>query len=156
MLTVVTESAARYLKAHNEDTANQNLRLMCPVNVRREDEKGALGNRVSAMYPVVPAATMDVVERLNLIRRVTEQIKANREPQALEYMMETAPVVPPMSMAQTLLVGTPFDPTAWACAPAAAGLAGCHAAPAAVRIQLHVHERAGRAGPAVHCRVTRC
>ena len=113
VLTVVTESAARYLKAHNEDTANQNLRLMCPVNVRREDEKGALGNRVSAMYPVVPAATMDVVERLNLIRRVTEQIKANREPQALEYMMETAPVVPPMSMAQTLLVGTPFDPTAW-------------------------------------------
>jgi diacylglycerol O-acyltransferase len=113
VLTVVTESAARYLAAHNEYTTNQNLRLMCPVNVRREDEKGALGNRVSAMYPVVPAAPMDLVDRLTAITRQTEQIKANQEPQALEYLMETAPAVPPMSMAQTLLVGTPFDPTAW-------------------------------------------
>jgi diacylglycerol O-acyltransferase len=113
VLTVVTESAARYLVAHNEFTTNQNLRLMCPVNVRREDEKGALGNRVSAMYPVVPATPMDVVERLKSIIRQTERIKANQEPQALEYLMETAPAVPPVSMAQTLLVGTPFDPTAW-------------------------------------------
>ena len=113
VLTVVSESAARYLTAHDEFTTNQRLRLMCPVNVRREGDEGALGNRVSAMYPMLPAWPMDIIERLNLVRTQTEQIKAAQEPQALEFMMEATPATPAASMAQTLLVGTPFDPTAW-------------------------------------------
>ena len=113
VLAVVSESAARYLTAHDEFTTNQRLRLMCPVNVRREGDEGALGNRVSAMYPMLPAWPMDIIERLNLVRAQTEQIKAAQEPQALEFMMEATPATPAASMAQTLLVGTPFDPTAW-------------------------------------------
>ncbi len=111
VLTVVTESAARYLKHHGEPVENQQLRLMVPVSVRREGEAGTLGNRVSAMYPVVPASPLDVTERLRLVREETERIKANKEPQALELLLESAPPVAPVAMAQTLLVGTPFDPT---------------------------------------------
>ncbi|MCB1686785.1 MAG: hypothetical protein KDI31_19945, partial [Pseudomonadales bacterium] len=43
VLTTVTEGAARYLESHDESTANQFLRLMCPVNVRTEGDAGALG-----------------------------------------------------------------------------------------------------------------
>ena len=114
VLTVVSESAARYLHAHNERTENQRFRVMCPVSVRREDERGALGNRVSAMYPLLPASPMDVVERLKVVCEETGRIKANKEAQALELMMESAPPVAPTAMAQTLLVGTAFDPTALA------------------------------------------
>jgi WS/DGAT/MGAT family acyltransferase len=114
VLAVVSESAARYLKAHGETVDNQYLRLMCPVSVRREDERGELGNRVSGMYPLLPAWPMPIRDRLRAVCDETARLKANKEPQALELLMESAPATPPTAMAQTLLVGTPFDPTAFA------------------------------------------
>ena len=79
-----------------------------------KNESGELGNRVSAMYPMLPAWTMDVGARLESVRTETARLKANQEPQALELLMETnAGATPPVAMGQTLLVGTPFDPTAF-------------------------------------------
>lgn len=111
VLAVMSEAAARYLQAHEERTVGQHLRIMCPVNVRREDEHGALGNRVSAIFPMFDAEPMDIDERLRKVRWETEQIKHNREAQAMELMMESAPSIPPVAMAPTLLVGTQWDPT---------------------------------------------
>ncbi|MDA1076058.1 MAG: WS/DGAT domain-containing protein [Proteobacteria bacterium] len=113
-LAVVCEAAARYLKVHNENVEGRNLRLMCPVNVRRADETGSLGNRVSAIFPILAASPMEMTDRLKRVRWETEHIKQNRDAQAMELMMETVPQVPPFAMAQTLLVGTRFDPTALA------------------------------------------
>ncbi len=114
VLTVVVEAAARYLAHHNEATRDRYLRLMCPVSVRREGEAGELGNRVSAMFPILPAWPMDIEERLIGVCEETATLKGNQEPQALELMQEMNGGTPPMTMAQTLLVGTPFDPTAFA------------------------------------------
>ena len=85
--------------------------MMCPVNVRREDEHGALGNRVSGVFPIVSASPKPIVERLDKVRWEMEHIKHNREAQALELMTESIPTVPPITMAHTMLIGTPFDPT---------------------------------------------
>ncbi|MEZ5596109.1 MAG: wax ester/triacylglycerol synthase family O-acyltransferase [Pseudomonadales bacterium] len=114
VLALVTEAAARYLVAHNERTEGQHLRIMVPVSVRREDEHGALGNRVSGIFPVFDAKSLTAVERLKKVRWETEHIKQQREAQAMELMMETMPAFPPVTMAPTLLVGTPMDPTALA------------------------------------------
>ncbi len=111
VLTVVSEAAARYLKARGESIEDQHFRVMCPVSVRREDEGGALGNRVSGIFPMLPAWPMDVVERHSAVCEETARIKENQEAQALEFMMEAMPALPPVAMAQTLLVGTLFDPT---------------------------------------------
>ncbi len=111
VLALVSEAAARYLKTHNERTEGQNLRIMCPVNVRTEDERGALGNRVSGIFPLFAANPMEITERLQKVRWETEQIKNNREAQAMQLMMEAAPEVPPVAMAPTQFVGTPLDPT---------------------------------------------
>ncbi len=113
VLAVMTEAAARYLEAHGENTREQWLRVMCPVNVRRDDEKGTLGNRVSGMFPTLPAWPMDAVKRLATVSEETQRLKANKEPQALELLMESSSSLAPIAMAQTLLVGTPFDPTTW-------------------------------------------
>lgn len=110
-LTVVTEAVARYLDFHKHETRGQYLRMMCPVNVRREDESGSIGNRVSGMYPVVPAWPMPLEERHQRVRDEMQRRKDNQEAQALRLLME-APSPPPVGMAQTLLVGTAFDPTA--------------------------------------------
>ena len=111
VLTAVSEGAARYLKAHDERTEGRHLRILCPVNVRTEDERGALGNRVSAIFPMFVAEPMDVTERLEKVRWETEQIKNNREAQALQLLVEDTPDVPPVAMAPTQLVGTWLDPT---------------------------------------------
>jgi hypothetical protein len=87
---------------------------MCPVSVRTEDEKDAVGNRVSAIFPVLPAWPMDVTERLQHIVAETQQIKASGEAQTLARLSEGAEDLPPVAMAAAQLVGTPFDPTALA------------------------------------------
>ena len=112
VLALVVESAARYMALHKERVAERHLRVMVPVSVRREDEKGALGNRVSGIFPMFGAEPMEITERLRKVRWETEHIKQNREAQAMELMMESMPSMPPLTMAPTLLVGSAFDPTA--------------------------------------------
>ena len=109
-LTVVSEVMARYLAHHKLETRDQYLRLMCPVNVRSEDESGALGNRVSGMYPTLPAWPMELAERHEFVRKEMERRKEDHEAQALRLLMEV-PTGPPVAMGPMLLVGTPFDPT---------------------------------------------
>jgi WS/DGAT/MGAT family acyltransferase len=111
VLTAFIEGAARYLEEKGERTQDARLRVMCPVNVRHEDDKGAMGNRVSAIFPMFEAATLGVLERLKRVRWETERLKQNRDAQAMSLMMESAPQIPPLAMAPTLLVGTQFDPT---------------------------------------------
>lgn len=114
VLHAVSEGAARYLDDHGESTANQYLRIMCPVNVRTENEAGALGNRVSAMFPTLPAWPMATDERYQAIVKETERIKNSHEAQALTLMQERSYSAPPVALMPLQLVGTPFDPTALA------------------------------------------
>ncbi len=115
-LAIVTEGVARYLEKHNEATTNQNLRVMCPVNVRTEDEKGALGNRVSAIFPTLPAYSLPIEERYQAVCNETGRIKGGGEAQAMTLMMESMPEMPPLAMVASQLVSTPLDPTRLAAA----------------------------------------
>ena len=110
-LAAVSEGAARYLDAHNEQNEGRNFRVMCPVNVRTESEGGDLGNLVSAIFPMLPASKMEITERLAAVVKETRRIKEGQEAQAMTYMQESSVSVPPVFMAPLLLVGTAFDPT---------------------------------------------
>ena len=84
---------------------------MCPVNVRTEGEGGDLGNRVSAIFPMLPASKMEATERLAAVVKETSRIKEVQEAQAMTYMQESSVSIAPILMAPTFLVGTLFDPT---------------------------------------------
>jgi diacylglycerol O-acyltransferase / wax synthase len=99
VLTILTEGAARYLKHHGYDNHERVLCIGCPVNVRHRDERTALGNRVSMMFPAVPAEPTDVVERLRLINGETERIKESGSAQSLEMMMRVGDAIPPAMIA---------------------------------------------------------
>jgi WS/DGAT/MGAT family acyltransferase len=114
VLTVVSEAVARYLESHGEQTSDQYIRIMCPVNVRTEDESGTLGNKVTTVFPVLPAWPMNVVQRLTAVCAETERIKHDEEAQALAAITEAASLIWPVPLAPTQLVGTPWDPTALA------------------------------------------
>jgi WS/DGAT/MGAT family acyltransferase len=113
VLAIVSEAAARYLNAHDELPAGQYLRIMCPVNVRAEEDGGALGNRVSAIFPLLPAWSMDLVERLSAVCDETGRIKADHEAQALTLLQESGFSPPPLALAPMQLIGTAYDPTEW-------------------------------------------
>src|SRR5713226_7399676 len=95
VLAMLTEGAARYLKHHGYAVEGQKLCIGCPVNVRHREERSALGNRVSMMFPTALAEPMDVVARLKLINEETERIKAAGSAQALEAMMGLSDTIPP-------------------------------------------------------------
>ena len=111
VLAVFVEAAARYLEEKGESTQDGQLRLMCPVNVRREGDEGAMGNQVSALFPMFKAHTLGVIERLKQVRWETERLKQNRDAHAMSLMMDSVPELPPVTMAPTMLVGGQFDPT---------------------------------------------
>jgi NRPS condensation-like uncharacterized protein len=104
VLAVVAESAARYLADKNEAVKGKHLRVMCPVSVRTDDDQNALGNRVSAIFPITRAQPADMVARLSQIRLETEQIKHSKEAHALDTLRETMPGMPAVMMAPTRLV----------------------------------------------------
>ncbi|MGD0671434.1 MAG: wax ester/triacylglycerol synthase family O-acyltransferase [Candidatus Binatus sp.] len=98
VLTMLSEGAARYLRYHGGQPGAP-LRIGCPVNVRRDDESGSLGNRVSMMLPELPAEPMDPVARLKLVAAETQRIKEAGEPQALERLMSNGDGVSPALVA---------------------------------------------------------
>jgi WS/DGAT/MGAT family acyltransferase len=95
VLTILSEAAARYLKYHGYATAGGEMRIGCPVNVRRPEEQTDLGNRVSIMFPTVPADSLDLEQRHHRVCAETERIKREQLPQTLDRMMDSGNLMPP-------------------------------------------------------------
>ncbi len=111
VLTMLSEGAARYLRLHGGQPGAP-LRIGCPVNVRRDDESGSLGNRVSMMLPELPAEPMDPVARLKLVAAETQRIKEAGEPQALERLMSNGESNSPALVAMLAGIATAAMDTA--------------------------------------------
>lgn len=116
VVCIVAEGAARYLQGKGEVVENQYLRLMCPVDIRgaNDDPLDMSGNKVSGMFPVVAAWPMPVTERLSAVCAEMTDIKSNAEAEILQQFQSMQPNIPPIAMAQTLGVGTDWDPTSLA------------------------------------------
>ena len=96
MLTILGGALGRYLRGRGINTDGMRVRLMIPVNVRSDTEKGALGNRVSMMLPNIPVGIEDPVARLEAVRGEMETLKARNQADAFESlrrMVENAPAV---------------------------------------------------------------
>ena len=62
VLAVVTGALRRHYEAHGYDT-EADLKAMVPVSVRADAERGALGNKVSAMWAPLPIGLEDPIAR---------------------------------------------------------------------------------------------
>jgi WS/DGAT/MGAT family acyltransferase len=95
-LTVLAGALGRYLELHGEKTADRSMRILAPVNVRREDERGALGNRVSMLLIEMPVGVHDPVERLKTITERTETLKRQNVAAGTEIIGEFLSGLPPI------------------------------------------------------------
>jgi WS/DGAT/MGAT family acyltransferase len=100
VLAAVTGALGRYMRLHHESTDGVVLKAMVPVSVRADAERGALGNRVAAMWAPLPVGITDPVERLNAISREMVGIKESGQAVGAQVLTGLSGFAPPTIMAQ--------------------------------------------------------
>jgi diacylglycerol O-acyltransferase / wax synthase len=93
VLTILGGGLGRYLSARGRGR-RPDLRIMIPVNVRKEGEQAALGNRVSMMMPAIPSGVADPVERLAAVRKQTERAKSSNDAGSFDMLLGLADNAP--------------------------------------------------------------
>ena len=79
VLATVAGALRRFLQRRGVDVAPLDFRVMAPVSVRTEQERGTLGNRISAWMVPMPLAERDPIRRLANIRKTTERLKSSKQ-----------------------------------------------------------------------------
>ena len=100
VLAVVTGALGRYMRIHGEPTEDVVLKAMVPVSVRADVERGALGNRVAAMWAPLPVGITDPIQRLLKIRREMHDVKGSGQAVGAQVLTELSGFAPPTIMAQ--------------------------------------------------------
>jgi diacylglycerol O-acyltransferase len=75
LLSGVAGALHRYLERHGDYTRGKEIRAMVPVNLRRPDEPGSLGNRFGLVPLTLPVGISNPVERLYEVRRRMRELK---------------------------------------------------------------------------------
>jgi WS/DGAT/MGAT family acyltransferase len=100
VLAVVAGGLGRFMRLRGEPTEGVELKAMVPMSTRADVERGALGNRVTAMWAPLPVGITDPVERLHRISSEMREIKESGQAIGAEVLTRLSGFAPPTIMAQ--------------------------------------------------------
>ena len=100
VLAAVAGALGRHLQRHDELEPDTVLRAMVPVSVRADAERGALGNRVAAMWTTLPVGEADPIARLAAISREMSGVKDSGQAVGAQALTELTGFAPPTIIAQ--------------------------------------------------------
>ncbi len=100
VLASVTGALRAHMRANGHDTSEVELKAMVPMSVRAEAERGALGNRVSAMYTPLPVYADDPLERLAIVGAAMAGVKESGQAVGAEMLTQLAGFAPPTVLTQ--------------------------------------------------------
>ena len=83
-LAVVAGGLRSWLAEQGVRVDGLELKALVPVSVRTEDERGELGNKLTAMRGPLPVGVADPVERLRAVSAAMDRLKASKQPYAAE------------------------------------------------------------------------
>jgi WS/DGAT/MGAT family acyltransferase len=112
VLATVSGAIRRFLERHRVDVDHLDFRVMAPVSVRTSDERGTLGNRVSAWMVPLPLGERAPQAALNTIRQTTAQLKEKKEAMGAEVLAQVGEWTPStlLSLASRMLTrALPFN-----------------------------------------------
>jgi WS/DGAT/MGAT family acyltransferase len=107
VLAIGSGALGRYLRRRGVRTEGMVLRAMCPVSMRRAEERGALGNLVSIMIAPLYVGIEDPVARLQAEREAMERLKEQDQAGGLYALSDLGNRVPP----EVQMWGGMFAPT---------------------------------------------
>jgi diacylglycerol O-acyltransferase len=88
------------LREHGHDTEGLVLKAMVPVSVRADTERGALGNRVAAMWAPLPVGVEDPTACYEQIRLAMEDLKHSGQAVGAQVLTNLAGFAPPTILSQ--------------------------------------------------------
>ena len=83
-----------FLTARGENMDGRTVRTMVPVSMRTREERGQLGNQVSAVFADLPVGLSDPAERLAAVTRQLSSLKSSGMARGVDSMFTAADLVP--------------------------------------------------------------
>jgi diacylglycerol O-acyltransferase / wax synthase len=107
VLAVVAGALRAFLIRRGRDAdASQPLKAMVPVSVRAVEERGALGNRVAAMYAPLPVYEADPLERFRIVHEEMGDLKESGQAVGAEVLTRLAGFAAPTVLDQAARLQT--------------------------------------------------
>ncbi|MAE96682.1 MAG: wax ester/triacylglycerol synthase family O-acyltransferase [Deltaproteobacteria bacterium] len=100
VLATVAGAVERYLSRRRVDTSELDFRVLAPVNVRRKEHEGQLGNHVSSWIVPMPVDEADPLERVSRVRDETAKLKKSGAASGIEGLMAAAEWMSPEMLAR--------------------------------------------------------
>jgi WS/DGAT/MGAT family acyltransferase len=104
VLATVAGGIRRFLEERGSDPREGEFRVVVPVSVRRQDERGRMNNRASGWLATLPVGEPNVRKRYAAVRRATRWLKETRQERAAELLGRAAEFVAPGLVALGLRV----------------------------------------------------
>ena len=100
VLAAVALALGRFLRRRGIDTDDLVLKAMVPVSVRADAERGALGNRVAAMWAPLPVGVEDPEAVLDEVADAMRGLKESGQAVGAQALTSLADFAPPTIMSQ--------------------------------------------------------
>jgi len=94
VLATVAGAVRAYLMRRRVDPAELDFRTSAPVSVRRDEDKGKMGNNVSSWIIRLPIGEEDPIRRIEAIHETTQELKRSKQALGVEMMMAAAEWAP--------------------------------------------------------------
>jgi diacylglycerol O-acyltransferase len=100
VLAVVTGALRDHMLRRGRDPSGIELKAMVPVSIRADEERGALGNKVAAMYAPLPVGITDPLERFRTIHDALGDLKQSGQAVGAERLTQLADFAVPTVLNQ--------------------------------------------------------
>jgi diacylglycerol O-acyltransferase / wax synthase len=100
VLSVVAGGLRQLMRGRGEKIDDLELRAMVPVSVRADQDKGALGNRVSTLWAPLPVHEEDPIKRFELVHESMKDLKSSGQAVGAQLLTSIGEFAPPTILAQ--------------------------------------------------------
>ncbi len=111
VLTLLSESVARYVRFHGQSIKDKIVRFMVPVSLRQKEQRGALGNIISILPVEIPLDVENLPTRFQHVHQKTNLMKTAKLAEGLLTLGSLYTMMPaPMQSVIGALAELPFPP----------------------------------------------
>ncbi len=100
VLAVVSGALASWLRGRGLRTEGLEMRALVPVSVRRQEDRGTLGNRLTVMRGPLPVYITDPVARLRYVKKSMDGLKESKQAVGASTLAAVNDLAPPTVLAQ--------------------------------------------------------